>query len=202
MVQQRYIAQIISLLLVMMLCMQCSNDPTLMPRPRAYPRVIYPPKTYQAFDTSFCRFTFEYPTYATIQKDTNYFSDQPLNECWFDVVFPMFNGRIHCTYYPINRQNTFDKLRSDAFELTDKHNVRATFIDQQPVAHGNVKGYIFYIDGPVATPLQFYLSDSTKHFLRGALYFNNHVALDSIQPVYEFIKQDVNQMVNTFAWKR
>jgi gliding motility-associated lipoprotein GldD len=83
-----------------------------------------------------------------------------------------------------------------------EHNKKATFIDEVRFEKPNsVSGFIFNLEGPVATPFQFFMSDSTEHFLRGALYFNTQIRPDSLAPLYEFVKQDISHMINTFAWR-
>ncbi len=173
-----------------------------VPKPRAYPRIIYPEKTYQGFKEESCDFLFEYPTYAKVEKDEYFFDEKHENECWFDIVIPDFNAKIHCSYYEISKENNFEKLRADAFRLAMEHKIKANFIDELPIEKSeNVKGFVFDIEGSVASPLQFYLSDEKEHFIRGALYVNAQSKPDSLAPIYDFLKQDVMQVINTFEWK-
>jgi gliding motility-associated lipoprotein GldD len=185
-----------------LLTVACNEIPAT-PKPRAYPRVIYPPKTYQAFDANYCNFTFQYPTYAQIQQDTTFFNEKPVHPCWFDIYIPAFESRIYCSYYPIKGANSLEKLKKDAFDMVDWHNKKANYIDEMPIHKDNqVSGYAFILDGPAASPMQFYLTDSTHHYLRGALYFNTEVNPDSMAPVYEFVKKDILKMIETFEWKK
>ncbi len=179
----------------------CSEDVSV-PKPRTYPRVVYPTRAYKPFDASYCRFTFDMPVYTTVEQDTSFFDEKPTNPCWFDLVYPDFNARLHCSYYPIDRSNTFEKLRADAFKMADTHNVKAEFIEELPISKpdGTI-GFVFDIEGPTASSFQFYLSDSTRHFMRGALYFNTQINTDSLGPVLEFVKVDVMHLINTFKWQ-
>ena len=94
-----------------------------------------------------------------------------------------------------------EELKTDAFELADWHNKRANYIDEMIIQKGNsVSGFAFLIEGPAASPFQFYLTDSTEHFLRGSLYFNTEARPDSLAPVYEFIEEDLVHMIETFEW--
>ncbi len=179
----------------------CGDETPFIPKPRGYPKVVYPQKAYQAFDKDYCNFTFEYPVYAEIQQDTTFFEERPAHPCWFDVYIPAFDSRVYCTYSPIDKKNTFNQLKADAFELMDWHKKRANSVEEIPVSRpGGVSGFIFRIDGPAASPIQFYLSDNTRHFLRGALYFNTQARPDSLAPVYEFVEEDVLKMIETLKW--
>ncbi len=179
------------------------NEATPTPKPRAYPRVIYPEKAYQQFDENYCDFTFQYPVYAQIQQDTNFFDEKPAHPCWFDIYMPAFDSRLHVSYYPISGKNTFKNLKADAFEMLDWHNKKANYIDERRIEKPNdVSGYVFVIDGPAASPMQFYLTDSTRHFMRAALYFNTKVNPDSLAPVYKFVEEDIFKMLETFEWKK
>jgi gliding motility-associated lipoprotein GldD len=184
------------------LLLTACNETAATPKPRAYPRVIYPEKAYQAFDENYCNFTFQYPAYARIEQDTNFFDRRPVHPCWFDVYIPAFDSRLHVSYYPISKQNTFENLKEDAFNMVDWHNKKANYISDQRIEKpGSVSGFVFTIDGPAASPMQFYLTDSTRHFLRAALYFNTQINPDSLAPVYKFVEADVMKMLETFEWK-
>ncbi len=179
----------------------CERDAPL-PKPRTYPRVIYPEKTYQVFDTSFCNMTFEYPDYARIEKDSRSLQGINLHPCWFDVYIPRFNCRLHCSYYEIGKGKDFEELKADAFELADWHNKKANYIDELVIDRGrNMQGIAFVMEGPAATPMQFYLTDGERHFFRGSLYFNTQIRPDSLAPLYDFVQEDVLHMIETFDWK-
>lgn len=190
------------LLLALLALASCGDGPSYTPKPRAFPKVEYPERGYQQFDKSYCNFTFEYPVYSEIERDTLFFDERPADPCWFDIFTPAFDSRIHCSYYPISRENTFDQLKNDAFELMEWHNKKANYIQEVPIKReGNVNGFAFVIEGPAASPFQFYLTDSTSHFLRGALYFNTQARPDSLKPIYEFVEEDILHLIETFRWK-
>jgi gliding motility-associated lipoprotein GldD len=175
---------------------------TPVPKPRAYPRVVYPEKAYKPFETGYCNFTFDQPVYSKIEQDTAYFDEKPKDECWFNIVVPQLNAKIYCSYYPIHSRTDFDKFVADAFEMTNKHTVKATYIDEVPVHRpaDHVHGVVFNVEGPAASSYQFFLTDSTKHFVRGALYFNTVARPDSLAPVVAFMREDLNRMVETLKW--
>lgn len=186
-------------LLVLVSC----SDPVFTPKPRSFPRVVYPDKTYQGFTENYCNFSFEYPAYALIQKDTSFFDDLPPNDCWFDLFYPDFDGRVHFTYVPVKHEGkTLELLTKEAFGMADWHNKRANYIEELRIQtdHG-VSGMAFNIDGPAASPFQFFLTDSTTHYVRGALYFNTQSKADSLAPVIDFVREDILYLIETFRWK-
>ena len=185
-----------------LLFQSCNDEPAITPKPRGYPKVVYPEKTYQAFEEGYCEFTFEYPKYSKVIQDRAFFGEKPKNDCWFDIFIPEFDAKIHCTYSEIDEEFTFERLKSDAFELAHKHNIKAKFIEEIPLNTENgVKGFAFNLEGEVASPFQFYLSDEDKHFMRGSLYFNSEVAPDSLAPIFSFIQKDIEHMINSLKWK-
>lgn len=173
-----------------------------VPKPRAYPRVIFPEKKYQPFDESYCRFSFEMPQYARIEQDTTYFDKRPDSDCWFNMNVPALNAQIHCSYYPVTGRQRFDELVQDAFTMAQKHNIKANYIEEIPVHRtaDRVHGIIFNIEGATASSYQFFVTDSTRNFLRGALYFHTQSRPDSIAPVLNFMRQDIDKMVATLKW--
>jgi gliding motility-associated lipoprotein GldD len=191
-----------SLTLVALLWYSCS-DPVFTPKPRSYPKVDFPKKAFQPFTEDFCNFTFEYPVYTEIQQDTNFFEEMPPHDCWFDLFYPSFDGRVHFTYVDLRQpENNLEKLRQESFNMADWHNKRANYIDELLIQTANgVSGIAFDIDGPAASPFQFFLTDSTQNFVRGALYFNTHVQADSLAPVIDFVREDILHLIETFEWK-
>jgi gliding motility-associated lipoprotein GldD len=173
-----------------------STTPT--PKPRGYFNIKFPEKKYQKYAGS-CPFTFDYPVYANMNPD----SDKNAQPCWNNLVFPQFNGRLHLTYHQIHSPQEFSKLVEYARELAFKHTIKANAIDQKLVNFPDRKVYgIYYaIDGNAASSVQFFLTDSAKNYFRGALYFNERPQYDSIQPVVNFIKKDIDVMINSFRWK-
>jgi gliding motility-associated lipoprotein GldD len=173
-----------------------------VPKPRGYPRVILPEQAYQKFAENYCQFTFNYPKSATIEQDKLFFDEKAPSDCWFNINVKGLNATVYCSYYRLDAVNTLEKLRTDAFQLVGKHNIKADYIDEFPINKPNkVSGFIFDIQGPAACPFQFYLTDSSKHFMRGALYFNAEARPDSLKPVVDFMKKEVTEMINTFEWR-
>lgn len=158
-------------------------------------------RTYQQFELLQCDFSFQYPTYANVQEDENRPKDATA-DCWFDLYMPAFDSRLHCTYYDIDSKEEFADLWNDGFDLANKHNVRADFIEEMKIeTPKGVGGFAFDIKGPAASPFQFFLTDSTQHFLRASLYFNTQVRQDSMAPVYDFVIADLMKMIESFEWE-
>ena len=186
-----------------MLLLGACNNYVPVPKPHAYPKVIYPEKGYQKFHESYCNFTCEVPKYAQIERDTTFFDEKPRSDCWFNVSVPDLNAKIYCSYYPVTGRARLDELIQDAFTLVQKHNIKASYIEEIPVhrTEDHVHGIVFSIEGPAASSYQFFVTDSTQNFLRGALYFNTQARPDSLAPVLRFMKQDVNHLVETLRWE-
>ena len=190
------------LLISIILVTGCREADTPLPKPRAYPKVDFPKKNYEKAEVEDCAFTFDKPVYSRIVKEEYFFEDKTPHPCWFDLSFDAFNGKLHCSYFPIDSREGLDSLVTDAFELVGKHRIKANYRDEFVIKKENgVSGIFFDLGGPVATPIQFFLTDSTQHFFRGALYFQNKVNPDSMNIIHTFIKEDVNNMIESFAWK-
>ena len=181
----------------------CVGETSQLPKPRAYPRIEFPEGESTSFALEVCPFDFQRPAYALVERDTTYFDEAPKHPCWFDLVTPQLNGRVHFSYYPIASAAEFEELRDDAFDLAGKHTIVANYIDEQPIARpdAGVYGFAFDIEGDVASPFQFYVTDSARHFLRGAVYVNAQARADSLAPVYAFLREDALEAVGTLAWE-
>jgi len=185
------------LLISILSCISCGQDYT--PKPRGYFKIDFPKKAYQHYKSD-CPFTFDYPVYAEIEPDFS----RDAKPCWINVHFPEYKGRIHLSYQPITSQKIFNELIEDARKLAFKHTVKATGINEARIAYPDKRVYgIYYtIEGNTASWAQFFLTDSSKNYVRGALYFNESPRLDSIQPVLDFVKKDVDVFIKSFKWKK
>jgi len=168
------------------------------PKPRGYHRIVFPEKSYVPFAGD-CPYTFAIPRYATIEPDRT----QDAQPCWLDIYFPEFNARIHLTYMTVQSQENFNELVEDARTFAFNHTIKASAIDRQRIRRpdADVYGLKYEIRGNAASGLQFFLTDSSRHYLRGALYFNEKPRIDSIQPVLDFIKADIDTLIKSFRWK-
>lgn len=186
---------------VMAFLIACNSDYSVGKR-KGYFKIDFPEKKYQEFNQTGYPYTFEYPVYANIIKDTTFFEEKA-GDWWINIDIPRLNGRIHISYKPINKQNIFDSLVRDGFKMAYQQHVdMASGIDDSLMKTPNgVEGIYFSLGGNTATANQFFLTDSTKHFLRGALYFNASPNADSLGIVNDFLKKDVQHLINTLKWK-
>ncbi|MCX6232682.1 MAG: gliding motility lipoprotein GldD [Bacteroidetes bacterium] len=167
------------------------------PKPKAFFRIDLPQKSYQTFDSCF-PYSFEYPTYATIQF-SNMTNDA---KYWINLNFPAFNATIHFTYKPV--KNDLDSLIDNTRRFVDKHIPKATSIKEKTYENpeNNVYAVVYDIKGnAVASPYQFFATDKKKHYLRGALYFNMQPSNDSLAPVINFIEKDIDYLISKLKWK-
>jgi gliding motility-associated lipoprotein GldD len=175
-----------------------SCQDSYVPKPRGYYRIDLPAKEYRSFDTTF-PFTFEYPIYSKIFPD----SSRMAEPYWINIYYFPFHAQLHISYKPI--KNNLATYLDDAHTLVNKHIPKANAISQReyldPAA--KVYGLVYEIRGSdAASTYQFYLTDSTTHFIRGALYFDLVPNNDSLSPVIDFLKKDIEHMVTTFRWKK
>ena len=178
------------------------NNIEYNPKPRMYPKVIYPQYKYKDFSQTYCPFGFQFPDYWDFVKDTSFLGGKPLHECWFNLDMKIFNGTIHCSYFDIVTKEELNKYLKDADKMAREHQIKANYIDEITIQKPrNVSGMLYNIEGPSASPFQFYLTDSLIHFFRGSLYFNTTPRPDSLLPITEFVKHDLMAMLNSFEWK-
>jgi len=186
----------IILLIISLLMISC-DDPIYNPKPRGYYRIDLPKKQYKLLDSIY-PYSFEYPSYSFIDNDKNDVKEK----YWINIEMPRFKGTLHITYRQLN--NNLNMLSEDSRNFVMKHIPKADNIIPITISDkkNNVYGVIYDIKGSnVASTYQFYLTDSVKNFLRGSLYFNFVPNNDSIQPVVDFIKNDIDHLIKTFKWK-
>jgi gliding motility-associated lipoprotein GldD len=184
---------------LLVLVFACKDKPSI-PKPHAYPREYYPPKAYQLFDTN-APFSFMYPKYAVITNHEQ--NEDDWKPFWYNIHYIPFNATLHLSYQEFKDRAEFNSLFEDTRRLAYKHDIRAEEIEEIEVHNPSTHttGIIYELKGNTATNLNFYISDGRKHFLRGALYFNARTHIDSILPMFNFLKQDVVKMIETTVWK-
>ena len=184
------------------LLVSCGDASLDVQKPRGYFKIDFPQKQYRKFDQPGFPYTFEYPVYGNIIKDTLFFDEKAENPYWLNIDFPQFGGRVHLSYKDV-RTHSFDSVVNDAFNLSYKqHTYKASAIESQRFETPNrVSGIYFTLKGNAATSNQFFATDTVQHFLRGALYFSATPNADSLQPVNNFLKQDVQHLIETLRWR-
>ncbi len=181
--------------LIAMLFASCGNN-DFVPKPRGYYRIDFPAKEYQPIATK-TPYRFEIPTYAAFALRQN---PKPDELFWGDVDFKPFNAKLHLSYKQLNQN--LNQYVADAHTFVYKHTIKADAIGETPYedAQKKVYGLLYEIKGDAASNVQFYLTDSTRHFVRGALYFNTVPNKDSLAPILDFINQDIKYLVESFSW--
>jgi gliding motility-associated lipoprotein GldD len=196
-----------------------SCNSTYTSKKKGYFKVNFPEKKYVNFNQEGFPYSFEYPAYANIIKDSTYFDSNPENPYWINIDFPTLGGRIFLSYkiiggkaiYKVKQPNggykdsaavnKFDNMVNDANNLTNKNQAITNSIKDSVMHTANgITGVLFRVGGNAATARQFFLSDTTKNFIRGALYFDVTPNADSLRPVLDFLQKDIDHMINTFRW--
>ncbi|MBO73129.1 MAG: hypothetical protein CMD35_05860 [Flavobacteriales bacterium] len=170
----------------------CKDEP--LPKPYGFLRLDLPQVGYEKWSDN-CGFSFHKPISAKIEYSK-------IDSCFFNIFYPSLNAKVHCSYIPVNGH--LKEIIDQEYKLREKHNQFSTRVRER-VYHdnlNNVHALLFYISGTqAATPLQFFITDSTKHFFRGTLYFNTSPNNDSLATAIDFIRADMDTLVESFVWK-
>lgn len=189
--------------LVLVMSLYSCRPEEYVPKSRSYPKVDTPTThQYQRFEQEGFPYTFEYPTYANISKDTLVFEKTPDNPYWININFPEMGGTIYLSYKQINNSQTLAKLLEDAHFMSYYHTKKADY--QTPytfINENGVQGFLYEWAGDAASKYQFVATDSTRNFVRGALYFNSAPNADSLMPLNDFLKTDILRLLYTLEWK-
>lgn len=170
---------------------------TDQPRPRGYFRIDLPEKGFIAFDSVAAPFTFEYPVYGRVTP-----SDERNPEpWWFNIEFKEYRAKLHISYKSVD--GNLSSLLEDAYSLTYNHTIKADAIRETVYSNEEDRksGLLYDLKGNTATAVQFWLTDSSKHFLRGSLYFYSAPNEDSLKPVIDFFREDIVHLMETVRWK-
>jgi putative hemolysin len=191
-------AIMIALIFLLSSFLLISCDEESIPKPKGYFRIALPEKQYKLFAPDDCPFAFEIPAYSQIVRDT----DAKAEPCWMDLRFDQFKGTLYLSYKEVKGGNVRPYFE-DSRSLALKHIPKASGIEEQAInVPGNrVYGTRYDVKGNAASSIQFFITDSTNHFLRASLYFYASPNADSIAPVLNFISSDIDHLLATFRWK-
>ncbi len=183
------------LLSIIVMLSSCKRD--YQPKPLGYNRLVLPDPAYRLSPDTL-PYQFEYSQYAKFLKDTSWVSDKH----WVEVYYPAMKANIHITYKRIKDLNQLKSFFNDAFVLTAKHQIKANAIDEIVVKTPSGKtATVAELNGEVPSQFQFTITDSTRHFVRGAVYFYAKVSNDSLAPAIEYMKKDAMHLINTLNWR-
>ncbi len=180
------------------LMIACGSHQEYSPKPKGFNRIELPAHTYQPLKENH-PYTFEYSRSAVIQPDT-FGQAEPH---WIIVYYPELDARIQLTYKPLN--GNMQKLTqhvNDAFKLASKHHVKADAQEEKLIRlPGGKQAVVIELSGEVPSHYQFYLTDTSRHYLRGALYLMEPTLNDSLTPVVDFMKEECRHLLETLNWK-
>lgn len=172
---------------VMLFCIMSCNNDAISPKPKGFVKYTFPKKEYKIIKLN-CPFSFEIPEYSEIKK---------INKCNFNLLFNQFNATIYFTYIEIN--DDLNQHINQTKKYIQTHELKTESIIEKEYSDNNKKGILFMLQGEVATSRQFFLTDEKKHFIRGALYFNEEIN-DSIKPIESFITYDIINIIETISF--
>lgn len=190
---------LLGFILTLFSCGSASQEEnTAVPRPKGFPAMDIPAHQYQALENGH-PFSFELSNYAEVKKDTFALSEPH----WMYIYYPRWDAFIQLTYKSVDGdRKRLDKMIRDSYVLASKHQMKANRIEDAILTtRDGRKATVIELDGEVATPFQFFATDSTSHFLRGAVYLNTAMKNDSLAPVIRYLKQDAIHLIQTLRWK-
>jgi gliding motility-associated lipoprotein GldD len=185
------------------LCILAGCRESAVPKPKGYFRIDLPAREYTSFSDSIFQnvnlpLSFEYPVYGKISPEVDVNSEPG----WFNIEFPPYKAKIYLTYKEIN--NDIEELMEQSYRMNVKnHIIKADAINEQVISNPDrrVYGILYNLKGNTATAVQFYVTDSIKHFFRGSLYFAAEPNSDSLAPVIEFFREDIIHLIETLKWE-
>lgn len=182
-------------IVIISLCFSCKQDYT--PKPLGYNRLNLPEPSYKPLPDTL-PYSFEYSVHSKLLDDTSAISER----YWIEIYYPEMKANVHVTYKPIKNLKFLKEYLDDSYTLTSKHQIKAYAINEViTVTPSGKTAVIAELEGEVPSQFQFTVTDSSRNFIRGALYFNTKVANDSLAPAIEYMKKEIMHMINTLEWK-
>ncbi|MEM0997342.1 MAG: hypothetical protein AAGN35_09700 [Bacteroidota bacterium] len=189
-----FIAALVAVSLLLLGAAGCAESAPPTPRPQGWPRIDLPAHTYQAYESDNCPFSFEYPAIGVVERS------KP-DSCWMDLYFEPFNCRWHITYRHVPTSGkTLEEHNEEYRKLVFKHIRKVSQIKEDALEEENGGGIFYELYGTVGVPAQMLFTDGT-HLVMASFYFDTAVRNDSLQPVIDFMKEDMRYLASSIRWK-
>ena len=195
MYMNRRIYPLCLLLPIVVLCAGCGR--TSVPKPYGYVRLTMPDTCYADAVPKGYPYRFDVSCHAEVRP----VSDEQGGQYWIDLHYPALNATVHCSYQPV--RGNLRELTDDAIRFVYRHSSHASSIPEQGFVHAEARvyGVLFDLEGNTASSMQFFVTDSVRHFFRAAAYCDCVPNADSLAPVYDYLHKDVVRMVESFEWR-
>ena len=177
------------LLLALLTLLSCKEETP--PKPKAMLRLDYSRPDYT--DLQQGRYSFRVNSKALQQRSKT---------GGLTLEYPEMKGSIFITYKPV--ENNLKELLADAQKLSYEHVAKADNILEQPFVNSDegVYGMFYEVRGDAASQAQFYVTDSSAHFVTGSLYFMAIPNYDSIYPAAIYLQRDIRTIMETLKWEK
>ena len=175
----------------------CENY--FLPKQSAYLRLDYPKPEYKLINDK------DFPFFFEANTRLSEISDIDINPESIDFIinYNKLNAQINFQYKNVNSNEKLNDYILDLKRTIETHSTMANSvrIKDYSLKEKNIFGRIFHLSGDVASPSQFYLTDSTNNIISGLVYFNIKPNYDSILPAINYIENDIIHLIESFDWK-
>ncbi len=164
-----------------------------VPKPKGDLRLEYPNPKYLRFNSP-CNYSFDYSDFSRVENAKE--------NCWYYINYPKMKAKVFITYFPI--KNDFQLHVREVEKMVYEHTIKASSIDTKSFQYPEKKVYgnFYELKGQTASNIQFFVTDSTRHFVTGNLYFNSRPRPDSLGPAVDYVKKDLLHLIDSFEWKK
>lgn len=178
----------------------CQRHGDATPKPQAYLRIDLPAHAYTVYDTAALPFTFERSNLAAIEwKNPDRSGDR-----WFTIHYPAYKGYVFLSYKRIGGEKDLKAQVDTSYRFVQDNFSYSSGVDESQFVNRNhrIYGTTYHLKGQnVASTYQFYVTDSVHHFLRGALYIDCTPNNDSLAPVLDYLREDINHFLESIRWR-
>jgi gliding motility-associated lipoprotein GldD len=175
-------------------CLSCAD---YTPKPRGYFRIEPPPPLYIMLPLDKRPYSFNISAWAAVEMLP---SEEKEGE-WFNLSYPGLGATVYCSFLKVKPSALQETVR-EARSLVLRQARQTQAVTEQVYANLQERVYasLYELDGEVASPLQFVLTDSATYFFKGALLYDCRPNADSLAPVTQYLKVDLRELIQSFRW--
>jgi gliding motility-associated lipoprotein GldD len=168
--------------------------------------------SYLPREKAFLRLEFEKPMYGTFSSESSKLNFIYNNaSASFEIiseektVLRYKHIKIDILLSNIQLENTssFEESLQNFYMFLEPHRKKSNQISVKEFISADNKRFakVFEMRGPVASPLQFYVTDSINNFLFGSMNLIQKSDYDSIYPSVMYVKNDIFSIIESVNWE-
>lgn len=171
------------------------DETNYLPREKGFLRLEFEKPTYDTFSSEASKLNF---IFNNAYSSFEIVSDEKIVLKYKDIKIDLVLSDVE-----LENLSSFEESIRNFYVFLEPHRKKSNQISIKEFTSVDNKRFakVFEMRGPVASPLQFYVTDSINHFLFGSMNVMVKSNYDSIYPSIMYVKNDIFSIIESVNWE-